>query len=679
MKYRLLFLLAAFSLSAHAQNWSGVLDPSRAVNWSSAGATISTSRTQCTTSACSTISAEAGGSITASQINSAIASAPANSYVLLPSGNISLSAGLIFNDVSNVTLRGAGSNSTFLSFSAGVNCKGVTSNICVASGDINYWGGPSNTATWEGTSAVGTYNKGDTQVILSSVANLQIGNPLILDQVDDQTDNGGLYVGCERPDGSAECYSGANPGGFERGESALNTIRGQQQIVKVTSISGAGPYTVGITPGIYASNYSTAKSPGAWWATSPVQSDAIENLSIDNTGDGNDAILMFNCQGCWVKGIRSIVTSGTLPTGWFHVGWQICNHCTVRDSYFFGTGGDSYVVAEEIASDSLEENNIVQMPGFHHVYSSDCEGCVSGYNFTVNNIYVNSSAWLNASGFYHSIELFTLDEGNIASGDYLDSFHGTKVLNTLFRNRLDGREQNNGTNTTSSTMAIRLNPGARYANIVGNILGTPGYHTSYKSMSGSSTGIVDCGAYPEVGMTPDSLSCSTSIFWGNWDNVTNAVRWCGNVSDPGWGTTCASTSEVPSGLSSYPNPVPVSTTLPASFYLSSKPSWWPSGKAWPLIGPDVTGGNVGQCSGGTYNSSEVTSSQSSQCSGGGGTFTALSNVVSSPAMDCYFNVMGGVANGTGSALNFDPSLCYQSSSTSSTQPPSPTGLTGTLH
>jgi hypothetical protein len=37
--------------------------------------------------------------------------------------------------------------------------------------------------------------------------------------------------------------------------------------------------------------------------------------------------------------------------------------------------------------------------------------------------------------------------------------------------------------------------------------------------------------------------------------------------------------------------VPASQTLPSSFYLPSKPSWFGS-VAWPAIGPDVTGGNI---------------------------------------------------------------------------------------
>ena len=45
--------------------------------------------------------------------------------------------------------------------------------------------------------------------------------------------------------------------------------------------------------------------------------------------------------------------------------------------------------------------------------------------------------------------------------------------------------------------------------------------------------------------------------------------------------------------SHYQNPLPASQTLPASFFLTSKPSWWVTAfgtPPWPAIGPDVTGG-----------------------------------------------------------------------------------------
>jgi len=49
MKHRLLFLLAAFSLSANPQAWSPFLSPSRAIDWTSAGFTIPAYTINCAT------------------------------------------------------------------------------------------------------------------------------------------------------------------------------------------------------------------------------------------------------------------------------------------------------------------------------------------------------------------------------------------------------------------------------------------------------------------------------------------------------------------------------------------------------------------------------------------------------------------------------------------------------
>jgi hypothetical protein len=655
------FIILCFAECLNGQTWSGLLDPSRAVDWTQAGVVggIPTNRTQCG----STIAAYNGA---ADAINNALSSCSgSNQYVLLGKGTFNLSGCLLIKPPGNVTLRGSGANNTFIVYTS-VGCS-TGSNMLAAGGDNNNHGSPANTANWTGTNgSSGNYSQGATSIILSSKSNLAVGNQIALDQLDDQSDNGGLYVGCQYPaDNSAACYSGTWPGGYNRGNS-LQTGRGQAQIVTVTSVSGSGPYNVGISPGIYASNWQSSHSPQAWWSSSPVQNVGFENFSLTPaTATTYGAIFWQNCQGCWAKGISVIGSTTSGFQGWGAVHMEQCSHCEVRDSYFYGrAGADNYVIAADGASDLLVENNIMQLPGTNSYYSADCEGCVAAYNFGVNREYGggNVNAWFAQSSEYHSVVLFSLQEGNIGGGLYADSFHGTHVLNTQFRNRWDGKEQNNGHATSSGTVPLRLNPGARYDNAIGNVLGTPGYHTNYKATAGSGnlyTSSIGAGVYPEVGFN-DPLVATTSMFWGNWDTGSGSSHW--------------NASEVPSGLNNYSNDVPSGTSLPASLVHTSKPSWWPSGKPWPPIGPDVSGGNVGQCSGGTYDTSEVTSA--SQCSGGSMTPVGGGKVYSLPAMDCYFNVMGGVANGTGAALTFDPSACYSSGSTGISPP---TGLTAVPH
>ena len=74
---------------------------------------------------------------------------------------------------------------------AAVNCHGVDGNVCVDSLDTNWPGGPSNVANW-----TAGYAKGTTVITLSNTINLAVGHPLILDQLDDATDGGDIYI-CE--------------------------------------------------------------------------------------------------------------------------------------------------------------------------------------------------------------------------------------------------------------------------------------------------------------------------------------------------------------------------------------------------------------------------------------------------------------------------------------------------
>lgn len=654
--------LTFFSLAApiRAQLWSGVISPSRAVDWSSAGSSAvaaEVSWTQCG----STIAAGASYST----INAAISSCGTNQYVQLGPGTFNLAGGLLWNHKSNVALRGMGANQTFLVFTNSNPCQGLSGDVCFQSSDVNYAGGPSNVTNW-----TAGYTKGTTSITLSSNANLAIGTPITLDQTDDTTDGGSIYV-CFTPQGV--CSTNGDSGGAPR------SGRSQQQIVTVTSISGSGPYTVGISPGIYMPNWISAKTPQAWWPTSPIFNAGIENLSMNHsaaepTAGNGVGVVMFNCVGCWVKGVRSI------DPGRSHVMMFQSSHCTVQDSYFFETAGttsSSYGVESFPASNSLIQNNIFQQISGPVAFNGTCSGCVQGYNFDINDIFGSGGVfnWEIHSSAPHAVgDENILVEGNQGVGMDSDIIHGSHHFITAFRNAWNGYQLNNGMLSTGNAVAIIVRSYNRFFNIIGNVLGSPGSSNSYNQNSPDSIAIYSIGVGDQ---TPnDPITASTLMRWGNYDTVTAATRFCGNSSNSGWSTTCASTSEVPSGIANYANPVPSTTTLAASFYLSSQPSWWPSSKPWPPIGPDVSGGNLGMCSGGT--NAGIWATSSSQCTGGSLGTAYAGHVNSIPAMDCYLNTMGGSPQGTGNVLTFNAEACYSSVPVTTTANP-PTNLTAVAH
>src|SRR5207245_828379 len=167
-----------------------------------------------------------------------------------------------------------------------------------------------------------------------------------------------------------------------------------------------------------------------------------------------------------------------------------------------------------------------------------------------------------------------------------DNFHGSHNFITAFRNYWSGDSpafwQSGGTYATAAYgacrnpfMAANLLSYSLFYNFVGNELGQPWIQTGsvYSLVGGNRANGVLVANDPNVGLT--------LMRWGNYDTVTATSRFVA--------------SEVPTSLTGaqalFSNSVPANNSPPSTFYLSGKPAWWPSTKAWPPIGPDVSGGN----------------------------------------------------------------------------------------
>jgi hypothetical protein len=611
-----LICVVVFPALAHGQQWSGIIAPSRAIDWSNAGVLGGIPNR---TVFCASLNPGASPN----QINSAIQSCPANEVVFLNAGTYNVSGGIAFNGKSGVTLRGAGADQTFLVFSSGNSCHGFSADICIDSSDTNWVGGASNSANW-----TAGYAKGTTAITLSSVTNLKVGSPIELDQNDDASDPGNIYH-CQTNSSSPPCSLEGNNNGSRPN-------RDQQQIVQVVSCGSASTpgqacngTNVVITPALYADNWVSGKAPGAWWATSPVSGDGVENLSI-TTSSGDRGMEIFNAIDCWVSGTRGI------NAGKSHVEILTSARVTVQNSYFYLTQNgvsQSYGVSPTGSTDLLVQNDIFQYISTP-LQINGCIGCVLSYNYAINNYYEGSAGWIMSGFMGHTAGTdFILLEGNI--GDQLDAdvFHGSHNQWTIFRNQLIGNEPvcfsgspNSFSACVGPKIPVELNSWSREFNVIGNVLGQAGTQTGYET----GTPIFDIGSGNTEGSVTvpgDPLVGTTLMRWGNYDTVNAAVRFVA--------------SEVPSGLASYANPVPASQTLPASLYLNSKPAWFGT-IPWPAIGPDVTGGNIAGVAG-------------------------HANMI--PANVCYSNIMGGPANGTGGVLTFNADACYNTSNMQRPNPP----------
>jgi len=381
--------------------------------------------------------------------------------------------------------------------------------------------------------------------------------------------------------------------------------------VKVVTAVDAVNHRITIFPGIYYPNWRTSQAPGVYWlATTNVLTtpptgnyairDGIEDLTADYSNNGGTdnyaGIELRRAYQCWVKNVRSI--NGDRNHVWIRDG-SMQNE--VVDSYFVGQKGaasQSYGVEMHGAT----ANNLIQNNMCQHIVACIMTGgsvaSVISYNYLADDGYYVPGWMTMMSNANHDVSAFNLFEGNDTPGVIVDNVHGTSNLSTFFRNRMRGQSNPAKNNNLIGTIISAYNRGMNY---VGNVMGTAGFQAHYEELgfpqnSGYIWALDKTSGY-NTGVPDDPLVHQSLLRWGNYDVATGAVRWCGNSSSPGWSTLCHSTSEMPtSGMKIIQgNPVPLSTTLPASFYLPAQPYFWstPWGTPhWPAIGPDVQGGTA---------------------------------------------------------------------------------------
>ncbi len=176
----ILFISLFMPVGLYAQAWSGIISPTRAVDWSGVGipgGVPSGGWTQCGTTIAPYGTSASPAS--PSTINSAIASCGTNQYVLLGAGDFYLDGVVDFATHSNVVLRGQGANQTRLHFTGTTlsGCNGWWAAVCLE-GSNTYGGGGYTQADW-----TAGYSQGTTQITLSSVSGIVANlTPIVLDQ-----------------------------------------------------------------------------------------------------------------------------------------------------------------------------------------------------------------------------------------------------------------------------------------------------------------------------------------------------------------------------------------------------------------------------------------------------------------------------------------------------------------
>lgn len=590
--------------AAAAAGWTGILAPARATDWSQAGVPGGVPRR---TTICATLNPGA----TAADINAAIASCPSGQVVQLGAGTFNLSGALNIRR-SDVTLRGQGM-STVLNFtgSSGSSFYWGSALITVQhsgfdpSGDPvapGFSGVPASTVrNWVGTNGqVGVYSQGATVLNLDSVpAGLTVGGTLTLwqsDAPDSSIPNNGYFVSDK---------AGVDNNNIAWQGSGQTNNSGQQQRVKVVAINGTA---VTVWPGVYrpTGTWASARSPKAGWQSGVAKGIGLEDFRMTRTVK-TIAMIGFNVAAeSWVTGVGFV---GGVSGGDYGIQILDSRHMTIRNSWWdpFRGGGvyttTSYGISLVQCSGCLIENNVFNGVESPIMINSGTTGSVVAYNFE------NHTTGEGGLQAHEPGSAMNLLEGNSASKFWADVFHGNTSLITMFRNHYSGQ-------------GVDLMAYHRWYNMIGNVINASVYRSVYSDSVkynrwssvafrfGYASQNPSAGSELSYHVYPDPLVATSAMVWGNFVTDGGGTRWLA--------------SEVPSSDPLFPNSVPVSDNLPASFYRASKPEWWPAGKPWPLIGPDVTGGNISGYSGHAY---------------------------TLPARDCY------TAAG-GSLISFNVSACY---------------------
>jgi len=464
-------------------------------------------------------------------INNALVACPSNQVVQLQAGTYLITSLLNFTK-NGVVLRGAGAGKTILQlagFPSGLSLMGTSRYDDKAVGANP----PAHVANW-----TGGYAQGSTSITLDSVAGLTPGKLICLDQVNDNNDV--VAFQCS--------YCGRGP-----------SQRSQEQFVKVKAINGN---TVTLSSPIYMPTWQASQAPQAWWQDGTVlEMIGVENLTINGLGGGHPGdgysanIFMTSIYNCWVKNVESLYGGGVCHLN--PLGGVV--RCEFRHNSFRHNRGNehmSYGILYFASSGCWFEDN-----SFEDVVAPFTGGaCSSGnaitYNFATNSPYIVSGSGVNYQSqlitTHDAHQTMLLVEGNYANGFYGDYYHGSMGYATLYRNRFTGFDRG----ATPNAWCITLDPRNRNVNIVGNVLGTPGWTTAYSSCGNQNVFSFGCGA--KIPVADDPMVLSTAYLHGNYDVVNRSVSWAPNNPDH---------------------------TLAPSLLYSDKPGWF-GNLTWPPFNPD---------------------------------------------------------------------------------------------
>jgi hypothetical protein len=453
--------------------------------------------------------------------------------VYLPAGHYKIMKTIDIN--SNTTLRGDGPGQTILQFGGGGRTAvhmdaGVYSQIINAQNIVAVTGG---------------ITKGSMILTVSENGNMNIGDILHLDQLND-----GTLVDADGVEGFCS-YCG-------RG----NGTRTLGQILKITGVDIAAKTITIQAPLNYT--YSARLSPEVVKisARNYIDRAGVEDLTITQSSPLYSYLVeMQGTQNSWLRNVE--IENIDWRAVWLLYGLQNeIRECYIHTSINgYGRSHGYGIYMDQFSTANLIENNVFKtIDGGGIMLGSGASGNVIAYNIISDHRFddywwVNGSPSLN----HNPHPMMNLWEGNVGDKLEADFIHGSSSHNTVFRSRSRGWQNDSATTANASVALAKRNT---YYNIIGCVLGTAGKSNRYEVTAGETWNSADLAIWL-LGVTctvtgKDVLP--TLLRHGNFDYFTNTVKWDSNISDH---------------------------RLPPSLYLLKSPYFFAS-IPWPPIGPDVT-------------------------------------------------------------------------------------------
>ncbi|MEK7635598.1 MAG: glycosyl hydrolase family 28-related protein [Patescibacteria group bacterium] len=506
---------------------------------------------------CATIDAATYGNGTTDAtlaINTAISSCPANQVVYLPAGTYLVSNTIALK--SDVVVRGAGMGVTTIKGVSGFSGNFVMS---IRSGSYSW-----DLSTPAAVNISGGITKGSMTIITSSAHGWSAGDIILIDQLVDPTGDPPITTAGD----SGTCtWCGR-----------LNGTRPIGQLNKIISVT---PTTATLEIPLYW-NYDLSKAPQGVKINGATNNAGIEDLTVDNSISGRQQIIYIAmASNSWLKSVEGIgsVNQAVRMYGGYRN--------TIRGSKFhegvpatpiigsqYGPSHAYGIWLNPWASANLIEDNQLYHLSIGIFLEGNASGNVLAYNYGTTLYYTDVTWSRSMIGNHGAHPMMNLWEGNWVEDKFTsDWYWGSSSHNTIFRNRLI-----TDISKTYGTWGLDIFKNQHYYNVLGNVLGTPGFENIYElendtfaypgAKSIYKLGYINGGDWNPYGN--DASVKTTMLRHMNYDYFTNTTKICNDAGEPGCQGGTAN------------------QTLPSSLYLSSKPSWWGS-QPWPPIGPDVAG------------------------------------------------------------------------------------------